>query len=160
MTQLTIRLIQESDQTFVKQALTNLWGSEQIVYSGKVFDGATLPGLLAEENGRIVGLLTYAINNTSCQIISLNALTPGKGIGTALLAEVEKVACEEGCSKLTVITTNDNLKALGFYQKRGFVLKAVYPNAIEKSRKVKPEISLIGEDGIPLRDEIELEKTL
>jgi len=57
-------------------------------------------------------------------------------------------------------TTNDNLNALRFYQKRGFVLAAVYPEAIERARKIKPTISLIGYEGIPLRDEIELEMPL
>lgn len=183
MNDLRIRPITHADRPWVKQALTTLWGSAQIVYSGNVFDANTLPGLLAEEDGRVVGLLTYVILGNDmtpesdsgqassdsigarmtgkvCQIISINALTPGKGIGTALLEEVQKTAHEAGCSQLTVITTNDNLKALGFYQKRGFVLKVLYPNALEKSRKVKPEIPLIGEDGIPLRDEIELEKNL
>lgn len=192
MNSFIIRSISPSDRIWVKQALINLWGSEQMVYSGKAFDAATFPGFLAEErtgevvrskeDGRIVGLLTYVIASDSvaiseitsistkqkprndgslyCQIISLNVLTPGKGIGTALIKEVEKTAREEGCSRLTVITTNDNLKALAFYQKRGFTLKTLYPNAIEKSRKVKPEIPLIGEDGIPLRDEIELQKAI
>jgi hypothetical protein len=49
------------------------------------------------------------------------------------------------------------MNALRFYQKRGFVLVALHRNALELSRKLKPEISLIGNAGIPLRDEIELE---
>jgi hypothetical protein len=56
-----------------------------------------------------------------------------------------------------LVTTNDNLNALRFYQKRGFVLVAVHRNALEVSRKLKPEIPLVGMDSIPLRDEIELE---
>ncbi|MCG0275770.1 MAG: hypothetical protein L5655_06315 [Thermosediminibacteraceae bacterium] len=47
-----------------------------------------------------------------------------------------------------------------FYQKRGFLLVAVHRNALEQARKLKPEIPLIGIDGIPLRDEIELELPL
>jgi hypothetical protein len=57
-------------------------------------------------------------------------------------------------------TTNDNLNALRFYQKRGFVLVSVHRNAVIKSRQLKPEIPLTGNDGIPLRDEIELEMLL
>ncbi|MGW8250920.1 MAG: GNAT family N-acetyltransferase, partial [Anaerolineales bacterium] len=56
-----------------------------------------------------------------------------------------------------LITTNDNLPALRFYQKRGFHLVALYPNALAESRRLKPEIPFKGLDGIPLRDEIELE---
>ena len=47
-----------------------------------------------------------------------------------------------------------------FYQKRGFVLVAVHRNALAESRRLKPEIPLIGIDDIPLRDEIELEMEL
>jgi hypothetical protein len=59
-----------------------------------------------------------------------------------------------------LITTNDNTKALRFWQKRGFRLAAVHRNAVEKSRKIKPEIPLTGNDGIPIKDEIELEMAL
>lgn len=59
--------------------------------------------------------------------------------------------------RLWLITTNDNMEALRFYQKRGFILSALYPNALEESRKLKPEIPEVGLEGIPLRDEIELE---
>jgi hypothetical protein len=52
------------------------------------------------------------------------------------------------------------LTALRFYQQRGFVLAAIHRNALEQSRKLKPEIPLVGNDGIPLRDEIELEMML
>jgi len=87
-------------------------------------------------------------------------LSPRTGIGTALL---ESVCCEaqsRGCRRVWLITTNDNIDAIQFYQRRGSVLKAVYPDAIAESRKLKPQISLIGEHGIPIRDEIEFERIL
>lgn len=156
----TIRRIEEKDKDFVKQALKNLWGSEEIVYCGKMYDGSTLPGFLAVESERIVGLVTYIVEESICQIISINALTPGQGIGTKLIEAVIQKAKENNCTSLLVITTNDNIEALRFYQKKGFVLKAVHVNALEKSRKIKPEIPFIGEHGIPLRDEIELEMNI
>jgi hypothetical protein len=59
---------------------------------------------------------------------------------------------------LWLISTNDNLNALKFYQKRGFSLVKLYKNAVNETRKkIKPEIPLIGENGIPIRDEVELE---
>ena len=79
---------------------------------------------------------------------------------SAEIEAVKEVACKAGCRRLWLITTNDNLNALRFYQKRGFALVAVHRNALEISRKFKPEIPLIGADGIPLRDEIELEMIL
>lgn len=52
-----------------------------------------------------------------------------------------------GCRRLWLITTNDNLVA-------------VHPNALKAARKIKPQIPLIGNWRIPLRDEIELELAL
>ena len=90
----------------------------------------------------------------------MNSIIKRKGIGTALVEKVEKIAKELNCKKIWLITTNDNIDALLFWQKRGFSIKAIYPNAISVSRKLKPEISEIGNYGIPIRDEIELEKII
>jgi ribosomal protein S18 acetylase RimI-like enzyme len=96
-------------------------------------------------------------NHIECEIISLDSLVQGTGIGSALTDAVQQRAKAAGCQRLWLITTNDNLNALGFYQKRGFHLAALHRNALDVSRRLKPQIPLIGLDGIPLRDEIELE---
>jgi GNAT superfamily N-acetyltransferase len=106
-----------------------------------------------------VGLVTYVIAEASCEIVSLDSLHPSSGIGTALIEAVKAKARQSGCNRIWLITTNDNLNALRFYQKRGFVLVAINRNAIEFTRKLKP-VPLIGADGIPIRDEIELEMIL
>ena len=62
--------------------------------------------------------------------------------------------------RLVVITTNDNIGAIRFYQKRGFDMVKLYRGALERSRKLKPQIPLIGENEIPLRHEIEFERKL
>jgi GNAT superfamily N-acetyltransferase len=69
-------------------------------------------------------------------------------------------ARKQNCERVFLATTNDNLHALRFYQKRGFELVAVHRGAVNESRKIKPGIPLIGNDGIPIRDEIELEMNL
>ena len=107
--------------------------------------------------GRPSGLVTYRIDGDECEIITLNSLIEGIGIGSALLEAVGKAAEASGCKRFWLITTNDNTKAIRFYQKRGMTLAALYRNAIEHSRKLKPEIPMAGLDGIPIRDEIELE---
>jgi N-acetylglutamate synthase-like GNAT family acetyltransferase len=119
-----------------------------------------LPGFVALYKGEKVGLVTYNILEGSCEIVTLNSTYPSSGVGTALIQAVKDIAIKSECKRLWLITTNDNTHALRFYQKRGFVLVAVHRNALEQSRKLKPEISLIGNDGIPLRDEIELEMIL
>lgn len=125
------------------------------------YDCSTLDGFaVINEEYKIIGLITYIIKNNECEIISLDSIEEGKGIGTSLIREVDKVARNNNCKLLKLITTNDNLLALKFYQKRGFHLSKILKNAVEKAREIKPEIPLIGNDGIPIRDEIELEKLL
>jgi GNAT superfamily N-acetyltransferase len=119
-----------------------------------------LPGFVADIDGKWVGLLTYEIRNWECEVVTINSTSETLGIGSGLLEAVRKVAISAGCKRLWLITTNDNTRALRFYQKRGFRLVALYPNQLEKSRLLKPEIPVVGMDGIPLRDEIELEISL
>lgn len=111
-------------------------------------------------DGKAVGLVTYRIDGYECEIVTLDSLVEGMGIGSALVGAVKAAAVSAKCNRIWLITTNDNLTALRFYQKRGFVLAAVYPNALEQSRKLKPEIPFVGRHGIQLRDEIELEMRL
>jgi ribosomal protein S18 acetylase RimI-like enzyme len=73
---------------------------------------------------------------------------------------VSNAAKTQGCHRLWLITTNDNTHALRFYQRRGFRIVAIHVGAIDESRRLKPEISAVGLDGIPIRDEIELEIAL
>ena len=107
-----------------------------------------------------MGLVTYHIAEQQCEVITIDSVESGAGTDTRLLQAVEEAARDAGCRRLWVITTNDNLEALRFYQKRGFALAAVHQNALDFSRRLKPEIPLVGNEGIPLRDEIELEKPL
>lgn len=100
------------------------------------------------------------MKDNECEIISLDSIEEGRGIGTLLVQEVEKLASKKKCKLLKLVTTNDNVVALKFYQKRGFVLSRILRNAVEKARQIKPEIPLMGYDGIPIRDEIELIKDL
>jgi len=116
------------------------------------------PALVAEAaSGRLLAMLTYVTSDhgRQCEILTLHADEQWRGAGTALV----EAARQQGCMRLWVITTNDNLDALRFYQRRGFCLVAVHRGAVDRSRaRLKPEIPVAGAYGIPLRDEIELEK--
>lgn len=131
-----------------------------MVSRGIVHHPAELPGFIAALDGERVGLLTYQIADGACEVMSLDSTRPAQGVGTALIEAAIEAARAAGCRRLWLITTNDNLNALRFYQKRGLTLVAVYPNALAVSRQLKPQIPLSGHDGIPLRDEIELELAL
>ena len=119
-----------------------------------------LPGFMAIQKKKKMGLLTYHIKENNCEIVTINSIRSGIGIGGVLIDAVKDNARQIGCKRLWLVTTNDNLNAQQFYQKRGFVIAAVHKNAVDKSRKLKPEIPLFGGNGIPIKDEIEFEMVL
>ena len=155
-----IRSLNKDDLAWVGRLLEEQWGSVRQVVHGREYRADELPGFAAIIEDKPAGLVTYRIGGDHCEITSLNSLVEGVGIGSALIDAVKYVATNAKCKRLLVITTNDNTAALRFYQQRGFSLVAVYPNAVEQSRKLKTEIPLVGMDGIPIRDEIELELPL
>ena len=155
--------IQQIDQLNREQIDTFIvrqWFSMQMVVRGESIDLGTADGYYAMEDDEIIGLITYRIMDDEMEILSLDSLRENRGIGTALLNKATHNAAEIGCAKITLITTNDNLSALRFYQKRGFDMVRLHRNALEQSRRIKPEIPLFGENGIPLKHEIELEMKL
>jgi ribosomal protein S18 acetylase RimI-like enzyme len=136
------------------------WGSVRMVSKGRVLYPGELEGFAAVQGEKIVGLATYRVEGEECEVVTLDSLTEGSGIGSSLLNAVRDAAIMARCKRLWLITTNDNTSALRFYQRWGLHIAAVYPNALERSRRLKPEIPILGKDGIPLRDEIELESIL
>jgi GNAT superfamily N-acetyltransferase len=131
---------------------------------GALVDPFDHPSLLAEDDdGRLLGVLTYVPDSdgAQCEVLTLHTAHQWRGVGTALLEAVERLAAGQGCRRLWLITTNDNLAALRFYQRRGFRLAALHRGAVDDARaSLKPEIPAVGEDGIAVRDELELEKRL
>ena len=106
------------------------------------------------------GLLTYTIDGDSCEIVTIDAMVERRGVGSLLIAAVEDAARDAGCTRLWLITTNDNERALGFYRANGFELVAVHEGAVARSRELKPSIPLVNEAGVPIQDEIEMERRL
>ena len=155
-----IQEIQEEDGKWVRDFIQEKWGAKIVVSRGVVHYPDALPGYLAVVDGAKQGLVAYHIDGDECEIVTLDSVNECRGIGTALIVAVRKVAFRAGCKRVWLITTNDNVKAIRFYQKRGFVLVAVHRNAIDESRKLKPKIPRFGIDGIPIRDEIEMELIL
>jgi N-acetylglutamate synthase-like GNAT family acetyltransferase len=159
-TMFEIRPAEQRDRDWVAQFLTDQWGSPCVVSRGRVHSAELLPGFIGVTKGERVGLITYRVDGKECEIVTLDSTIEDCGMGTALIAETKLAATTEGCKRLWLVTSNDNMKVLRFYQKRGFQLAALYSNALNEARKLKPEIPLVGIDGIPLRDEIELELCL
>lgn len=155
-----IRPLDRRDRDWVAALIKKEWASTKIVSRGKVHNADELPGFAAVANNKPVGLVTYRIDGRECEIITLNTSHERAGIGSALVEAVKGAALDSDCKRLWTITTNDNLDALGFYQKMDFELVAIRRNALDRSRKLKPEIPSMGKNAIPLRDEIELEMIL
>ena len=155
-----VRPLRPDDRGWVRRLIAQRWASERIVVHGAVYAPADLPGFVAVQDEERIGLITYHVEGQDCEIVTLDSLRPGIGIGSALIEAVREVAGQAGCRRLWLVTTNDNLDALRFYQRRGFALVAVHRGAVERSRSLKPEIPLVGAHGLPLRDEIELELVL
>ena len=157
-----VRPVAAKDAGWVRALLAEHWGSPLVVTKGRAHRADELPGFLAAEGegGERFGLVTYRIEEGECEIVSLNSLRERMGVGAALLeAALEEARCA-GCRRAWLVTTNDNLPAVRFYQKRGWRIRAIRPGAIRESRRLKPEIPETGVDGIPIRDEIEMEISL
>jgi ribosomal protein S18 acetylase RimI-like enzyme len=123
---------------------------------GELVDVLDLPGIVAVDGSVPIGILTYQLAGGECELAAIAADRRHAGVGTALLQALRARAV--GCRRIWLITTNDNLDALRFYQRRGFRLAALYPEAVLRARlELKPAMPATGAYGIPLRDELELE---
>lgn len=154
-----INKIDENNRSLANSFIIENWFSTDMSVRGKVVDATKLDGFILIENEKVIGLVTYLFWDKICEIITLDSKRENIGIGSALIQNVEKVAKERNVQKIQLITTNDNLRALQFYQKRDYYITNIYVNAMDEVRKIK-NVPLIGENGIPLRDEIELAKKL
>jgi ribosomal protein S18 acetylase RimI-like enzyme len=158
---LVVRELRDDERGWAAHALREAWGSEVVVYgSGRERRPAVLPALVADADGERAGLATYAPEGDAAELVTLNAFTVGAGVGGALVEAVADAARAAGCTRLRVTTTNDNLPALRLYQRHGFALAALHPGAADRARERKPDIGTVGHAGIPIRDELELERAL
>lgn len=118
---------------------------------GKEIDMTSVDGFCILNKSDIVGLITYLIDEKSkvMEITSLDSIKENLGIGTMLINHVIEEAKNKQYKRIVLITTNDNIHALRFYQQRGFNMVHLFHNVLDVSRKLKPEIPLIGQNSIP-----------
>lgn len=152
--------ISEETKSLVSRFMVEHWYTTTMVLRGEVYDMTLAEGVIALSENEVAGLITYMFYDSTCEITSLDSLLPAQGIGTRLLEMAIAAAKARKCRRVILITTNDNIHAIRFYQMRGFDMARLYHNALDASRKLKPEIPLVGEHGIPLRHEIEFEMLL
>lgn len=151
-----IKIISSENRNQINEFIKLHWFSTDMVVRGEIVDMTTTNGFVMYNDGEIIGVVTYRIKASECEIMSLDSLREKQGIGATLLNKVIEAAKDENCLRVKLITTNDNINALRFYQKRGFDMLNLYCNALDISRKLKPSIPLTGDFGITLRHEIEM----
>ena len=153
MDQVAIRPLAGADLGEANNLLDRRLGGRQQARLGELVDVLSLPGLVAVRGNRLEGVLTYRSDADGCELVAVATATDRDGVGTRLV-ETMRTA---GHVRIWLVTTNDKVDALRFYQRRGFRLISLRPGGVEESRRVKPQIPRTGAYGIPLRDELVLE---
>ena len=156
-----IQDVSEIDEDRFGAFLIDQWHADFVVAHDEPMRPAELPGFVAVEGDAIVGHAAFRIEGDACELVAIAASPPKRGTGSALLDRVVTAARESGCSRVWLTTTNDNLDALRFYQRRGFRLAALRPGVVvDARRRWKPDLPTTGSYDIPMRDELDLELLL
>ena len=152
-----IRTFTEADLPWAERLIGAELGGHIQARLGSVIDALACPGLIAEQDGEPVGIVTFDADGTDVEVVYIEVVARHRGVGTRLLEALE---ARTKAQRLWLVTTNDNLDGLRFYQRRGFRITEIRTGAVDEARRtVKPSISVVGSLGIPMHDEIVLERT-
>lgn len=152
--------IQDSDREELAIFMEHHWHSRMVMSQGKSYYPHQEQGIIERQDGKIVGVLTYHIENHEMEILTLNSLLEGRGIGSSMMLDTIEKARSLEVARIWLTTTNDHLRAIGFYQRLGFRMVSINLGVVDEARKMKPEIPETGERGIPIHDEIVMELTV
>lgn len=155
---MTIQPVTSESRRALEKLWRDEWGGPTMVSRGAVYYVDTVEGFVAVEKDRLLGAIAWVRKAEDAEIVSLNALVEDRGIGTALLDAAERAIWDHGCTRIDLVTSNDNIRALAFYQKRGYRLSEFHPGAVDAARRQKPSIPRTAPNGIPIHDEIVLAK--
>ena len=155
-----IERVTKKTEEWLVQLWDREWGGRTMISRGTAYRLDQLKARIAIIDGNPVGLVTWHMKESEAEIISLNALIERQGIGTALLQAAEENILAARKQKVVLVTSNDNLLALAFYQKRGYHLTEVLVGSIDAAREKKPGIPAIANNGIGIHDELVLVKHL
>lgn len=155
---LEVRRVDHHDEEWIRERMRSRWGGETVAAHGRLHDPAMLPGFVViADLIEPVGLLTYALEEGQCEVVTIDSMREGIGVGSLLMDAVIHLARDVRCRRVWLVTTNDNAHAQAWYERRGLRRVAVYEGAVAASRKLKPSIPLVGHGGVPVTDEIEYE---
>ncbi|MDD9148816.1 GNAT family N-acetyltransferase [Sporolactobacillus sp. CQH2019] len=156
-TEFSVRPIIKEDQQQIRMLALQHWGETAMVVHGEKYNMTELPGYLAFDTMRVLGFVTFTITDGAMEIISLDSFAENRGVGSKLLTAVIHLAVKRKLQRLHLTTTNDNIRALEFYQKRGFSLAQLCVGAVNDARKLKPSIPVYSPDGIRIEHELVLD---
>jgi GNAT superfamily N-acetyltransferase len=145
----------DDDDAWLRDFLEREWGGTTMVVHGESIAMLALPALVAGDRDGIA-----IFRNDPAELVLLHAIKQKAGVGAALLAALVDHLLARGVKLLRATTTNDNLSALRFYKRHEFRLCALWPGAVTAARLLKPTIPTVGEDGIPMSDELDFELDL
>jgi GNAT superfamily N-acetyltransferase len=149
-----------TDRPHLEELLRLRWSDGTIFVRGRLVTPQDVEAFGAYRDDRLQGVGTWRVEQGILYLLTLNNVTDCRGVGVALLETVLAMGRRKGFPFMRAMLSNDNLPALRFYQKRGFRIVAVHSGVVDMMRALKPSIPEIGLDGIPMRDEIELEIVL
>jgi ribosomal protein S18 acetylase RimI-like enzyme len=152
------RASSEKEKDEIRRFVKQFWGEEEQLTFERKYNVAEQPAYVAKAGKKTVGFISFAENADHLIIVAIGVQAEHQGseIGRALVKKVESEARKLQKKRLLVSTSNDNLPALGFYQALGFQIFEVKPNILaEKHGQV-----LAGISGLPVRDELRLQKIL
>jgi ribosomal protein S18 acetylase RimI-like enzyme len=153
-----VRSLRSDDRDWLASMAIELWGDQIVVGHGRTWRPAELDGFVAQDDdGQRVGVLTFEIRDDEVEVVTIDVLRRREGIGTALMLAVIERAHAAARTRMLVMTTNDNVPALGLYERLGFSVVEVREGAVAESRRIKPSIPLTGVGGTPITDEVLLE---
>jgi ribosomal protein S18 acetylase RimI-like enzyme len=158
---IAVRPLTEADRTWADKIEAESWSEPVVARLGELVDPTQLPGFVAVADSERVGLTSYAVRGEACELVTIRSLREGMGVGRALLEAVRDAAVDAGCTRLWLITTNDNVRALELYQRFGMDIVAFHRHAVtDARRRLKPSIPQHGVHGVPIAHELELELRL
>lgn len=153
--------LEPASPELIRQVWRDFTGVPIVSVSRTYDDSAEVKALVyRDEEGRVGGHVSFAADAGTGEIVTIEAVALGKGIGGRLIAAAEEDLRSRGVKRIVVTTTNDNLRAQAFYQRRGYRLTRIEIDGMQRVRELKPSVPLIGHEGLPLLDMWEFEKTL
>lgn len=148
------------DQEFIRKRWEETWGLP-VVSIDRSYLPEDVQGLAwRDEWGEALGLVTWHIDGDHAELVTVDAYQQGRHIGGRLLAGAEAELRSHNVRTVSIITTNDNLRAVAFYVRHGYRIVRIELDGVERVRKIKPDVPLVGNEGLPLRDMFELKKDL